>query len=481
MNKMNLGGIEPPAWVKQEEGDIPPPPEEPKLEPAKPDGVLINKSTVPGMQLGPKDELAWWDERYKNDEGYQRDFDKSVGNYLNDSKSSDRGAYNKWYRGKYGRQGDISPFVDTMYYANAGLRHISELHAQGQQEDYIQANTANPLANLGFNDGRSEMVEHGYEQFAKGGNVLAGAKTEGQIMAMVNMFKDGGSIVDFMTEKGQDASFSNRRKEFYKKFGSSERYRGTAEQNIALLDAMKTAKPTSYSTSQYAQRKAESKVEPKKTTAASKKTTVAPSNSSLYNRRTPNAGKLAANFKDQGLSGTGSSWKDYNQPKAPQSGVVVDKRTGKAYVTQNGKTVKEFNVLTGKNVDLNTNTASMNELDRDPNKRATPIGPYIMNPNQIYGSQGYNLNPINAYGMNAPQASGLGLHDTYDKKNRNQFYGTDKANQSYGCINADCSDIADVFNMFPKGDTLMVIDSKMPQFKSLAKKLGQKRYGGKNR
>lgn len=58
---------------------------------------------------------------------------------------------------------------DGMYVGNALLRGLSEGNANRQMEQYEQMNTANPLANMAYNDGRSEDVTFGYEQFMKGG------------------------------------------------------------------------------------------------------------------------------------------------------------------------------------------------------------------------------------------------------------------------------------------------------------------------
>jgi hypothetical protein len=58
---------------------------------------------------------------------------------------------------------------DAMYIGNPLLRGLSEYNARGQQDDYLQSNLANPLANLAYNDGRSDGVKYGYEQFQTGG------------------------------------------------------------------------------------------------------------------------------------------------------------------------------------------------------------------------------------------------------------------------------------------------------------------------
>ena len=164
---------------------------------------------------------------------------------------------------------------------------------------------------------------------------------------------------------------------------------------------------------------------------------------------------------------------------ALESGVVVDKRTNEAYVIKNGKVDRSFPVLTGKNPELNSNEYSIAELNANPNLRNTPIGGYQMNMSQgnIYGSPGYNLNPLGFPGFGVPQASGLAMHNTYDPAVRNKYYtqSAQNRNQSYGCINCRPKDLNKIKQDFPQGDTLLVIDSKKGQ---TLKSLGIKQNGG---
>ncbi len=113
---------------------------------------------------------------------------------------------------------DLTPkFVDTMYAANAGARWLSENHARGQQQDYIQSNQANPLASIPFNDGRSDMVKYGYQQYKLGGNMKyfqQGGQADGQqqqvqqIMQVVMQFlqsfpQEGQQVLQYMQQKLQ--------------------------------------------------------------------------------------------------------------------------------------------------------------------------------------------------------------------------------------------------------------------------------------
>lgn len=68
---------------------------------------------------------------------------------------------------------------DTMYTGNTVLRQLSENYAQGQQQDYLNTNLANPLASLPINDGRSDGVKYGYQQFQMGGRLPPSLKKGG--------------------------------------------------------------------------------------------------------------------------------------------------------------------------------------------------------------------------------------------------------------------------------------------------------------
>ena len=151
-----------------------------------------------------------------------------------------------------------------------------------------------------------------------------------------------------------------------------------------------------------------------------------------------------------------------NKP-ALESGVIVDKRKNQGYVVKDGKVQKQFPVITGMNQDINSNTYSVEYLQKYPELRNTPMGAYFMNPRaDIYGAPGYDMSPLFFDGTK-PNASNLAMHVTYDPAYRNQFYGTDQANKSYGCINCRKPDLAYVTQQFPKGDTVIVIDSKKGQ------------------
>ena len=190
--------------------------------------------------------------------------------------------------------------------------------------------------------------------------------------------------------------------------------------------------------------------------------------------------------------------------QTPTSGIVVDKRTNIAYAIGDDGTKTSFNVLTGKNPDLNWNKFSMDELDNNPNKRNTPVGYYKLERQSSYIKKGsdndkyYNnkyrtLTPIAAYGQGAPQAQTkdfeLGFHRAYsdNAKNPNNpeylrrsalLEQTDptKRNASYGCVNCEDDAYDEMNKMFPKGDTLMVVDSKNPKDKELLRKFNNKKF-----
>ena len=147
-----------------------------------------------------------------------------------------------------------------------------------------------------------------------------------------------------------------------------------------------------------------------------------------------------------------------------QNGVITDKRTNTSYIIENGDVKKAFPVLTGANPDMNINDKGVAYLETHPESKATPRGTYIMNPkDDIYGQPGFRLNPVAAFGEPAARAKDIAQHVTYDFEKRNPLYaqGSNKRYASYGCINCRKPDINYMTDRFKKGDTTMVIDSKI--------------------
>lgn len=166
------------------------------------------------------------------------------------------------------------------------------------------------------------------------------------------------------------------------------------------------------------------------------------------------------------------------QRKIPQSGIVVDKRTNNAYYFGDKGQTGTFPVLTGKNVEGNRNTYSLNELEANAKLRATPVGYYTINKEstykpkdvmQHYAGMVRDVEPISAYGVSAPKSKDLGFHLTYTDpknpvvfKNRDSLYRGKEIdrNASYGCINCEKASYEAFNTAIPKTDTLMILDSK---------------------
>lgn len=181
-----------------------------------------------------------------------------------------------------------------------------------------------------------------------------------------------------------------------------------------------------------------------------------------------------------------ANWKD---SRNLESGVVTDKGTNTQYVIQNRKVVKSYPVMTGqggknKDTDVNKNTASLAYLAAHPEARSTPTGTYFLQPNSnIYGSPGYDMNPIPAYGFNAPEARQTAMHIPYGTGPKGS-HGYDPAEGarrlhalatptpkdnygSYGCVNTPSGELKCLTeSMFPQGDTAIVIDSRFGKDKN---------------
>ena len=185
--------------------------------------------------------------------------------------------------------------------------------------------------------------------------------------------------------------------------------------------------------------------------------------------------------------------------KIPQSGMVIDKRTNQAYYFGDKGETGSFPVLTGLNPELNSNTYTPQTLNQNPQLKNTPVGYYMMEqglPKTPYTNTYYNgrvrpMQPIPAFGMNAPDSEDLSIHNTFSDPNnpsifnsRNKMYSApgDKRYVSQGCINCQ-KESYDAFNKaIPHDDTLMVLDSKKPMdfvlLQQAQARMKKKQYGG---
>ena len=125
----------------------------------------------------------------------------------------------------------------------------------------------------------------------------------------------------------------------------------------------------------------------------------------------------------------------------------------------------------------------MDYLETHHKKKGTPTGTYLMNPNaDLYGEPGFDLQPISAFGEKAPTAKSTAMHVTYPKefKTRDPLYtqSPEKRAVTYGCTNCRHEDISELSKAFPKQDTAIYVDSRLPKDASFLKKMNQKEYGG---
>ena len=194
--------------------------------------------------------------------------------------------------------------------------------------------------------------------------------------------------------------------------------------------------------------------------------------------------------------------KKYSDPRHLESGMITDKNKGVMYVIKNGKSIKTFPVMTALNKDLNKNPYGVAYLDKHPEKRATPVGNYLAVPMpNIYGRPGFDLRPISAFGQPAPVAASTAIHTLYgdgpkgshsydpvEYKKRLKIMAGPGVNRvgSYGCTNMYGQDINCLTGeLFPKGDTNIIIDSRIPADRRFINNLlssqqfgGEMKYGG---
>lgn len=183
-----------------------------------------------------------------------------------------------------------------------------------------------------------------------------------------------------------------------------------------------------------------------------------------------------------------------------ESGMIEDKNKGEMYVIKNGKVVKTMPILTGLNKNGEVNDKDFYYLKSHPEEgkklKATPTGTYLSVPNSdLYGYPGFNMNPIPAFGQPAPKAKALAQHVIYGAGPKGS-HGYDPAEGarrtkimqglgenrvgSFGCTNMYGQDINCLTGqLFPKGDTTIVVDSRRPADQSFLKNTyGVKKMGG---
>lgn len=289
-------------------------------------------------------------------------------------------------------------------------------------------------------------------QYAQGGEAFPQAQTylpynKGSKPAPNFMFQQGGTLYDYVKSMGLDPSYKSRKKLFSKYF--DEPYTGTAEQNIYLLQILKNI----------------GKAEKPKLQSVG-----FPKSQSSFNNEEIAASKAKSYASERSvLPRAKQAQKEADQRQIPQTGVVVDKRTGEAVVI--GPTQANiFPVLTGVNIEGNLSPNTLN--DKTFKYKATPTGYYEMagiNQNNQYlikddfqGKMGMWLNPIDAYGVDAPIAVNLGIHSTYDPIVRTPLYTApaEQRNVSSGCVNCRPDDYVQMMNTLGGPDTVMVVDTK---------------------
>ena len=349
------------------------------------------------------------------------------------------------------RQKQIMQLVQAYAQATHGdpnqiLQQLQQMQPQQMQQAIQQMSQAvqgpAPQQQPGMADGGSTYADGvWYKNGGDFGGMISPAVDYGvHAQSFAGYMQAGGSVVDYLKSIGKSSDFDSRA-QMAQSMGI-DNYTGTADQNLNLLSQLQSNKTPK---SPLPQPKAKQPVTMKPSPYIMAPKTAVP------------------DFYDMPTLPFSQPAKD---PRALQSGVVVDKNTNTAHVIKNGKVTKSFPVLTGQSRDgENQNDYSLDYLESHPEARVTPTGNYMMgrNPN-IYGQPGFNMKPIPAFGAPAPKAKAIAAHTTYpgDMARRDPLYRGpgDERNASYGCINCRKPDINYLTNQFPQGDTAVIVDSR---------------------
>ena len=463
--------IPPQPLIKEEDVVGPPPINEPVNQPVYKD--RIDEGIAKGIISGKKDE--------DGNEGNARD----QYNAIHEEKDKEP-------------QPKLDPYWLFRGFRN-GMSWLSGMVERGRQNryDWMQQTAlgqVNPMPTDDFQPNPYNLymqkggnLKHIVKEYNKYTNAAQMDMGDGMVDDQ-GLMKKGGhvSIVELLAERGQDASFDARKKMFDKYFDG--KYSGTAEQNIAMIKMLENPVKDSPFVGAIAKAPTKNEQAPRKQ--------VAP----------PPAKKVEQVKKDTPKStafanaiGAAVATISGDRRGTLESGVVVDKGTNTEYVIKGNKIVKSFPVLTGKSgknpkTDPNSNPFSVDYLESHPEARSTPTGSYLMNPNpNIYGWPGYNLQGIPAYGESAqkttvamhitygsdPKAGLKGHPDPQEFKRRNAAYTMSPQSRfmSYGCTNMQGEAINCLTKEFPKGDTAVYIDSRIPKDKDLIRSF-QKEEGG---
>lgn len=341
---------------------------------------------------------------------------------------------------------------------NGLLEGIGNIYQHNQQNQ--SRINMNPLSGLDFSNGRSEQSKYGYS-FQKGGYTIQKGDNLTKLAKKFDI--PLADLIAMNNIKNPDKIFTGNT------LNIGPQNKGNISASVGFPASNRVKASATIGVPKNKAKVSATVGIPKPTFNAKSSATVGSTPWGGNERPIINSQKLANFSNKNNLSTTVDLNKQKNAIKpikekpnqqiALESGLIVDKRTGKMYTIKNGKYAEApLNVLTGKNVNSNK-VYNFNTNGNIPDyKKTTPIGDYMIKPNSdIYGYKGYDMIPLDINN----KVTDLGVHTTYDPLNRNKFFGSKKPWISYGCINCENPTIDKIYNNFPSGDTLRVIDSKL--------------------
>lgn len=359
-----------------------------------------------------------------------------------------------------------------------GLSAFANAKNEGIKKAFMQKQMNDPGFNGSYSNGQNDYGVDPYEQ-------------TGQLRKP--QFQYGG-IQDMLNAKGVDGSKANRTKLFNKYFNNN--YTGTAEQNIQLMNDIKSGKislPNSKPNVGSIGRDVLNRPAVKPQPVAKVQLKKVGAKAILD---TPKVEKVVSGVISNSLKTQIKNPDNYKIiPNKLESGWFTDRTTGNTYPIMNGKAGQPVRTITGRNSYGYKNPfvpiKDAASIENHPENMSSVPGNYLVYPNgqnvnsanmRMYKNM-RKMEPISVSGVPKPDASGLMFYQARDNhKNDFQNFTPEQyqkqmmSSGTHGCLGFNCNDNGADFKRLDSvnygTDTLTIGETLKPEWRALAKSYG---------